>query len=136
MKSAIAAFGAGLVFAVGLGVSGMTLPAKVIGFLDIFGDWDPSLAFVMAGAIGVHALASRWIRSKSGGRDPVAASQPARSIDLPLVKGAALFGLGWGLVGYCPGPALVGLVTLETPVVLFTAAMLAGMFVFHYQRRK
>ncbi len=133
MKKGLVAFVAGLLFAVGLGVSGMTLPAKVIGFLDIFGDWDPSLAFVMAGAIGVHALANRLL-----GRRVAPADVQRRSlrIDRQLLFGAVLFGLGWGLVGYCPGPALVGLVTLQTPVVIFTAAMLVGMFIFHRGRTR
>ncbi|MEM6990151.1 MAG: DUF6691 family protein [Myxococcota bacterium] len=133
MKRSVAAFVAGLLFAIGLGVAGMTLPAKVIGFLDLFGDWDPSLAFVMAGAIAVHVVANRLLHAPkpSAPKD----GRPLR-VDRSLVFGAVLFGLGWGLVGYCPGPALVGFITLQTPVLTFVAAMLVGMFVFHFRRRR
>jgi uncharacterized membrane protein YedE/YeeE len=123
----------GALFAIGLGLAGMTSPAKVLAFLDVASSrWDPSLAFVMAGAIGVHVLfARRALASSRAGRAPIAASRwhlPERTeIDRSLLVGAALFGAGWGLAGYCPGPALVAFVV--TPVsVIFVGAMLAGMW--------
>ena len=120
----------GLIFGTGLLVSGMVQPTKVLGFLDIFGAWDPSLAVVMAAALAVampgFMLASRRPR-------PLLARQyfwPGKSeIDLPLVLGAGLFGIGWGLVGLCPGPALESLATLSPDVVVFVAAMTGGMVV-------
>lgn len=138
MNSRIAAFVSGLVFALGLGLSGMTQPAKVTAFLDITGEWDPSLAFVMVGAILVHAVLSRLIRHR---QTPLFASTftiPTRTdIDARLVGGAALFGIGWGLSGFCPGPAITSLVSGNVSVVIFVAAMLAGMYLFkltEYQR--
>ncbi len=135
MRSYVVAFLAGLLFAVGLALSGMTLPTKVIGFLDVFGDWDPSLALVMVGAIGVHATARRLLAGRArpllGGEFEV----PGRTrVDRELLTGAALFGLGWGLVGICPGPALVSLVTLQAPLLVFFAAMAAGMLLFRDRR--
>ncbi len=126
------AFVAGLVFAIGLGISGMTLPSKVIGFLDVMGDWDPSLAFVMGGAIAVHLTFTRWLLRR--GRPLVAEAFhfPTRSdIDGRLVVGAALFGVGWGLVGYCPGPVLVSAGAGRKEAVAFVVAMTLGMLVQH-----
>jgi uncharacterized membrane protein YedE/YeeE len=114
----------GLVFAVGLGIAGMTQPSRVIGFLDVFGAWDPSLAFVMAGAIAVFMPVFWWVRRVLA--RPLQLPTHKR-IDVPLVAGSAMFGVGWGLAGYCPGPALVSLVTLTGPALAFGAAMLAGM---------
>ena len=123
-----AAFLAGLLFAIGLGVGGMTQPGKVLAFLDVAGSWDPSLALVMAGAIGVHAPIAYWARGRS---TPLFASRfqvpTRRDLDAPLFGGAVLFGIGWGLAGYCPGPALVALTSGSTGVLIFVAAMLAGM---------
>ncbi|WP_394847027.1 YeeE/YedE family protein [Pendulispora brunnea] len=122
------AFASGLLFALGLGVAQMTQPAKVLGFLDIAGAWDPSLAFVMLGAIGVHALFVRYAKTLPRPRFAEAFSWPeATGIDARLVAGAALFGIGWGISGFCPGPALVSLVTLSAKTVAFVLAMLAGM---------
>ncbi len=125
----VLAFVAGLLFAVGLGVAGMTQPAKVIGFLDVGGDWDPSLAFVMIGAIAVHMAFAR--RATRPAARPVLAERfmlpTSTRIDGKLVTGAALFGLGWGAAGFCPGPAIVSLVSLSWTTALFVAAMLAGM---------
>lgn len=131
MRIAIA-FGIGLVFGLGLVLSGMSNPAKVLNFLDIAaiarGGWDPSLAFVMAGAVAVTFLGYRlaWRRGQ-----PLLAEQfhlPRLSrLDLPLVGGAALFGVGWGLAGFCPGPAFTALGLGRWEPVLFVAAMLAGM---------
>jgi len=119
---------AGLVFGVGLIVSGMTQPAKVMAFLDVTGDWDPSLMLVMGGAIGVHVLfARRALRPDARPRLAAAFELPRRQdVDAPLLVGAALFGVGWGATGFCPGPALVSLATLSRPAVVFVLAMVAG----------
>jgi len=125
---AAAALASGLVFGLGLAVSGMMNPAKVIGFLDVAGDWDPTLAFVMGGALLVAVPAYRFIPRR--GR-PVLEEEFAlpkkKAIDAPLLGGSALFGVGWGLVGFCPGPAIAALGTGLLPVFAFVAAMLAGM---------
>jgi uncharacterized protein len=125
------AFVAGIIFAVGLGVSGMTDPSKVTAFLDVAGHWDPSLAFVMAGAIGVHVGPAQWFMRarRPAGRASFAPTGAAR-VDAPLVIGSALFGLGWGTAGFCPGPAVVDLVAPSTAVVAFVAGMVAGMVGF------
>jgi hypothetical protein len=128
MRALASAFFAGIVFAIGLGLSGMTNPGKVIGFLDVAGHWDPSLAFVMAGAIVVHVGAARWALRAPRPLWAGAFALPAStSIDAQLVVGAALFGLGWGIAGFCPGPALVDLVAPSTSVVTFVSAMIAGI---------
>lgn len=128
---------AGLVFGLGLMVSGMTNPAKVTGFLDLAGTWDPSLAFVMGGAIGVGLVAFRWARTRSravlGGPMQLPA---ARQIDRRLVLGGLTFGVGWGLAGYCPGPALASLATGGSKPLIFTAAMLVGMVIFEVLERR
>jgi uncharacterized membrane protein YedE/YeeE len=129
--NAVAAFAAGLVFGIGLILSGMTDPGKVIGFLDVAGSWDPSLAFVMAGAIAVgffaFAVARRRAQSVLGGAMHL---PQRRDIDARLVGGSVVFGIGWGLAGFCPGPALVSLASGEAKAVLFVAAMLGGMLVY------
>lgn len=123
------AVASGALFAVGLALSGMTDPAKVLGFLDVAGDWDPSLAFVMGGAVGFHFL---WLRLAAPGLSGSRSSQPASSkIDARLLGGAALFGVGWGLSGYCPGPALLGLAFGRLEALAFVSAMLAGVLVFN-----
>lgn len=128
MPLLLACFGCGLMFGAGLLISGMTQPEKVLGFLDIFGAWDATLAFVMAGAVAVAAVGFALARRRGA---PVFAPGhlwPARSdIDTPLVAGAVLFGVGWGLVGICPGPALVNLAGLSLPIVVFVVAMALGM---------
>lgn len=108
----------GFLFGIGLCLSGMTLPSKVIGFLDFTGAWDPSLAFVMAGAIGVGFFFFRRARSRL--------APPSTRIDPALVGGSVLFGIGWGLVGYCPGPALAAIASGEPKALTFVAAMIAG----------
>ncbi|MFM0092828.1 YeeE/YedE family protein [Paraburkholderia sediminicola] len=122
---------AGLIFATGLIVSGMANPAKVLGFLDIAGNWDPSLAFVMAGAIAVgsvgFAIARRLRRSLFNA--PMSLPSATR-IDLRLLAGSAMFGAGWGLAGFCPGPALVSAGSGEFKAMLFVIAMLVGMKIF------
>jgi uncharacterized protein len=124
----IASLLCGLVFGAGLLISGMVQPTKVLGFLDIFGAWDPSLAIVMAAALAVSVPG---FRLASGRPRPLLAAKsfwPTRSdIDRPLIVGAALFGVGWGLVGLCPGPALESLATLSPGIVVFVAAMAGGM---------
>jgi uncharacterized membrane protein YedE/YeeE len=120
----VVAFASGLLFAVGLGIAGMTQPSRVIGFLDVFGAWDPSLALVMAGAIAVYMPVFWGTRRVLAQRLHL----PTRKdVDVRLVAGAAMFGVGWGLAGYCPGPALVSLATLTAPALAFGVAMLAGM---------
>jgi uncharacterized membrane protein YedE/YeeE len=130
MMRIVSAFSSGFVFAVGLGVGGMTQPTRVLGFLDIAGHWDPSLAVVMAGAVIVYGVLFRLIRRRSR---PILArtfSLPTRrDVDARLVVGSAIFGLGWGLAGYCPGPAIVTLATGAAPMFVFVAAMVAGMAV-------
>lgn len=112
----------GLLFAFGLVVGGMTDPARVQGFLDVFGAWNPSLAFVMGGALAVYGLLIRLLR-----RPP---APTVSAIDVRLVAGAALFGVGWGLAGYCPGPALTATAVGGPGTLLFVVAMLGG-FVAH-----
>ncbi len=124
------AFASGLVFALGLGLSGMTRPSKVLGFLDVAGSWDPSLAFVMVGAIGVHFLFVRRARRRASPRmAPRFTWPPEGRIDARLLAGAALFGIGWGLAGYCPGPSLVALASFGPGVLLFVSAMAAGTLI-------
>lgn len=124
----VAAFVCGVVFALGLGLGGMTQPSKVVAFLDITGAWDPSLAFVMGGALATHALLRRWIVARPA---PLLASSfvvPASAgIDGRLLWGAAIFGVGWGLAGFCPGPAVVAAGGGATAALIFVPAMLAGM---------
>ena len=124
------AFACGLVFALGLGLSGMTQPGKILAFLDMADAWDPSLIFVMIGAIGVHAAFVWFARRRPA---PALAGSFAwpqeREVDTQLLAGAALFGVGWGLVGYCPGPALVSLASLAPATLLFVGAMAAGTLV-------
>ena len=128
MKPLATAFVSGALFAVGLGIAGMTQPAKVLAFLDVAGRWNPSLAFVMLGAIGVYALGYRVALWRGAPVHPAAFALPTRrDIDASLAGGAALFGLGWGLVGYCPGPALTALASGHVGPIVFVAAMLAGM---------
>ena len=127
---------AGLIFGLGLILSGMADPAKVLGFLDLAGAWDPSLMFVMGGAIGVafvgFAAAARRKVTPTG--EPINLPT-ARRIDRPLVIGALLFGIGWGIGGFCPGPALVGVGMLEPKALLFVLAMLGGMGIYEWGAR-
>jgi uncharacterized membrane protein YedE/YeeE len=127
----LSAFACGLLFGLGLLVSGMANPAKVLGFLDLAGQWDPSLAFVMAGAIAVAAPAFWFARSRPSSLAGAPMQLPAsRRIDSRLVGGALLFGAGWGLAGFCPGPALVAAGAGEPRGWLFVGAMLAGMAIY------
>lgn len=129
---AIAALIAGLVFGLGLILSGMGNPAKVQNFLDIFGTWDPSLGLVMGGAIAVGLIAFTWAkRRKTSTLGEPMQLPTATVVDRKLLTGAAMFGAGWGLAGFCPGPAVMNLATLQMEVWLFVVAMLAGMVLQH-----
>ena len=136
MKRLAVAAAAGAVFALGLALSGMTNPAKVIGFLDVTGAWDPSLAFVMGGAIGAHVFVARWaMKAKApllGGDFDLPASQVVNG---RLLGGAALFGVGWGASGYCPGPAIVGAASLAPTTCLFAVTMIVTIAAFRYRYR-
>jgi len=124
-------FLAGLLFAIGLVIGGMTQPDKIIGFLDVAGDWDPSLAFVMFGAVGVHSLTYRLTMRRAS---PLFAANflvPKRSdIDARLVVGGLIFGAGWGLGGYCPGPALVASGALVQEALIFVGMTVVGHWLF------
>jgi len=127
MSAFFSALAAGFVFGLGLWVSGMANPRKVLGFLDITGAWDASLMLVMGGAVAVTALAFRWVLKRPAPFFEKRFFIPAlKSIDLPLIAGAALFGIGWGIGGYCPGPALTSLSTLSAESIVFVGAMIAG----------
>ena len=130
-------FLSGLLFSFGLIVSGMINPAKVIGFLDLFGHWDPSLAFVMAGAVAVTFVGFRFVLKQEHPRFATKFSIPTRTdIDSPLLIGPVLFGLGWGLVGLCPGPALATLTAAPKSTLAFFISMLAGMYALKIFRLK
>ena len=133
----ISALIAGLVVGLGLVISEMTNPAKVLAFLDILGDWDPSLAFVMGAALLVTAVGYRLVWTR---QQPIFAERfqvPGnRQIDTQLAIGALLFGIGWGLVGLCPGPAISALSFGGTPILVFMAAMAAGMTLFEFTNRR
>jgi uncharacterized membrane protein YedE/YeeE len=128
VKRHAVAFGAGALFAVGLAISGMTKPSKIAGFLDLAGDWDASLAFVMIGAVTVHFLALRIVTRRQAPLFDTKFHLPTRKdVDLRLVAGAALFGVGWALGGFCPGPALVSAGSGSFGAIVFVAAMTLGM---------
>jgi uncharacterized protein len=128
---------AGAVFGIGLIVSGMANPAKVLGFLDLFGNWDPSLAFVMGGAILVGVVAFTFARRRTLSLLGLQMRMPtATQVDRRLVVGGLLFGTGWGIAGFCPGPALVALGMGEQKALVFVAAMLVGMGVFELLERR
>ncbi|MBI3898903.1 MAG: YeeE/YedE family protein [Gammaproteobacteria bacterium] len=127
----LSALASGILFGLGLVISQMVDPAKIIGFLDITGEWDPTLAVVFAGALMVSIPAFHWILKRP---HPLLATSfvlPTKTeLDLRLIGGAALFGIGWGLAGFCPGPAVTALVTFAPPVIIFVAAMLAGTWLY------
>jgi uncharacterized protein len=132
MRNILSAFFGGIIFSLGLGISGMTQPQKVVGFLNVFGNWDPSLMFVMIGAIGVHMIAYKFIM-----RQPVPLFTmewhlpDSNEITKSLMGGAIIFGIGWGLGGYCPGPAITALASMQSRPFVFVMSMIVGMFVFH-----
>ncbi|WP_342236953.1 YeeE/YedE family protein [Inquilinus sp. OTU3971] len=122
------AVAAGLIFGLGLAMSGMMDPARVRGFLDVAGGWDPSLAFVLAGAVAVSAVGTLIMRRRSRPVLDQSFHLPKKTrIDPPLVVGSAIFGIGWGLAGFCPGPAIASLAVGLLPTAVFVIAMLAGM---------
>jgi uncharacterized protein len=137
MAVILASLVCGLIFGWGLLISGMVQPAKVLAFLDIFGAWDPSLAFTMAAALAVSSAGFALARRRE---KPLLAPRnswpPASGIDRPLVVGAVLFGIGWGLSGLCPGPALENLSTLSPRLLAFVAAMIAGMLLQDWWQRR
>ena len=132
MKNSLAALVVGFLFALGLGLSGMTQPQKVIGFLDLFGNWDPSLMFVMVGSIVVHFISYKLIRKQ---RSPLFSKQwhvpTDKKITKSLILGSFIFGIGWGLAGYCPGPVVTSLASFEPRPLIFFVSMLIGMFIFN-----
>lgn len=124
----LSALGAGILFGIGLWVSGMANPKKVLGFLDITGNWDASLMLVMAGAVAVTFFGFRFFKEKFQ-------TPTIKDIDFPLVAGAAIFGVGWGIAGYCPGPAVTALSTLSMEAIVFVSAMIVGGLVHRAIRR-
>ncbi len=137
MKNSLASFVVGFIFSLGLGISGMTQPQKVIGFLDIFGNWDPSLIFVMVGAISIHFITYKWIRSR---KTPVLSSNwhvPTKvNLTPSLIGGSFIFGIGWAIAGFCPGPAVTSLASLKQEPFVFVTSMLMGMFLFNFFDRR
>jgi uncharacterized protein len=137
MPAAIASFACGFVFGLGLLISGLTQPPKVLAFLDVLGPWDPTMAFVMAAALAVTMAGYALARRRAS---PLFAERhfwPTRTdIDGPLTIGAMLFGAGWGLAGLCPGPALVNLATLSPQIIVFVVAMGVGMLVHDLGQRR
>lgn len=132
-KQNIVSFAVGLLFATGLAISGMTQPQKVIGFLNPW-DWDPSLLFVMLGAVGVHLVSYPLIRRRASPLLDTKWHVPTRKdVTTRLIMGSALFGIGWGLAGFCPGPALTSLASGDIRSALFVGAMIFGMLLFKKQ---
>ncbi|MCB1648567.1 MAG: YeeE/YedE family protein [Pseudomonadales bacterium] len=130
MKTSLAALLSGIVFGLGLAISEMINPARVIGFLDISGQWDLTLMLVMGSALAFTLIGFPLITRKA---HPILAEKftlpTKKTLDLPLISGAVLFGIGWGLAGLCPGPAIAGLASLNPGIFLFVAAMIAGQFI-------
>lgn len=136
MKSLVALL-SGIIFAIGLGISGMTQPHIVRGFLDVFGNWDWRLMGVMMGAIGVHVITYRLIMRRSSPIFDVSFHVPTKKdIDARLITGAVLFGLGWGWAGICPGPGIVALVSGHSAIIYFVGSMLVGMTLFQMLESK
>jgi uncharacterized membrane protein YedE/YeeE len=132
----VSALATGMLFSAGLIVSGMVNPAKVQGFLDLFGRWDPSLALVMAAAVGVGLVGFRWTLGRAQSALGLPMRLPSnRTIDRRLITGALVFGVGWGLAGFCPGPAVVALASGSAKAILFVVSMLAGMGLFELMDR-
>jgi uncharacterized membrane protein YedE/YeeE len=132
----LTALASGLIFGIGLIFAGMTDPSKVIGFLDLAGNWDPSLALVMGGAIVVGLFAFRWAKPRTNSVLGAEMMLPTnQTIDKRLVIGSLLFGAGWGLVGFCPGPALTALGSGNGKAMVFVVAMVGGMAIFEFVQR-
>jgi hypothetical protein len=137
MRHRLSEFLVGLLFGLGLLLSGMTDPAKVLGFLDLFGPWDPSLALVMGGAISVGVVAFTIAKKRTVSFLGGAMRMPTASqIDRPLIVGALMFGAGWGLAGFCPGPALVSLAAGQPKAAAFVVFMVLGMIIFEVLERR
>ena len=135
MRETLTGLLTGFIFGLGLCLSRMTDPAVVQGFLDIAGAWDPTLLFVMGGGVAATFVGYRYVlQRKQPLWAPKFPSPPSGSIDAPLLSGAALFGVGWGLSGYCPGPAVVSLASGRRQILLFVAAMVIGMIVVRWMR--
>jgi len=132
----LAGFVCGFIFGLGLLISGMMQPPKVLGFLDLFGAWDPSLAVVMAAALAVSGVGFAVVKKRAPLLAPQSVLPRKKDIDGPLLAGSALFGVGWGLVGLCPGPALANLASLSPRVIFFVLAMVAGMVLCDFVRAK
>lgn len=130
-KTILPSFAAALLFGMGLGASGMTTPDKIIGFLDLFGNWDPSMLFVMAGAVVTHGLTYRMIKKRSR---PILEDKfripTSKLVDWRLIIGASIFGIGWGLAGFCPGPAIVALSSGKPAVIIFVVSMCIGILIY------
>ena len=127
MNALVSALGAGFVFGIGLWISGMSNPKKVLGFLDLTGDWDASLMLVMGGAVAITVIAFHFALKRKKPFIEEKFELPARKdFDLPLVAGAAIFGIGWGIGGYCPGPAITALSTVSAESIVFVVSMIAG----------
>ena len=121
----------GIIFSLGLGISGMVDPNVVLGFLDVFGKWNPSLMLVMVGAIGVNIWFYKLILKRNKTHSGEKLHLPTKTkLDVPLILGAVLFGLGWGLSGVCPGPALANFFLMDPPMLTFIASMIGGMLVY------
>ena len=141
-RADVTACGAGSLFALGLAISGMTLPAKVIGFLDFLGSWDPTLAFVMGGAVVTYFFGFKYVLKKR--KNPIYGTNfdlPTKTkLDSKLIFGAVIFGAGWGIAGYCPGPAIAGAGAMKIEALMFYVAMAIGMFIYsglsHNRRAK
>lgn len=137
MKNALTSWFVGFLFALGLGIAGMTQPQKIYSFLDLFGNWDPTLIFVMIGAISLHFIFYKFFVHRVS---PLFSAQwhiPTKTeITKSLIIGSFLFGAGWGLAGYCPGPAVVSLASLQIEPVLFVSFMILGMIFFYFIDRR
>lgn len=133
-RTVVSALISGVLFGAGLVISGMTDPTKVIGFLDLLNGWDPTLAFVLAGATGSHMLARQILKDKIPDKFE-SAKESKVTIDKPLLLGAAIFGIGWGLGGYCPGPALTATIPAMGSTLVFTISMIIGMAGYRWTQR-
>lgn len=133
-RTVVSALISGVLFGAGLVISGMTDPTKVIGFLDLMNGWDPTLAFVLAGATGSHMLARQILKDKIPDKFE-SAKESKVTIDKPLLLGAAIFGIGWGLGGYCPGPALTATIPAMGSTLVFTISMIIGMAGYRWTQK-
>ncbi|MCW8092718.1 DUF6691 family protein [Alteromonas sp. ASW11-130] len=137
MKALVASLFCGLLFGLGLIISGMSNPARVLNFLDWSANWDPTLAFVMGGAIAIAGPGIYWVRKQGSPLFSDKFDIPTTTkIDVKLILGATIFGIGWGIGGFCPGPGVVAVATLQSDVILFVVAMLAGMLAQHWWKLK